>query len=759
MQELVVQRVKHLTLAHFRGFVGDRAEWDTDADLVLLLGPNGTGKTSFIEAIQLLLTGVPMSRGHGGEAKDGYASLLALRNGAPAVPRSDKGAPARYDHFELEARVSLVQPMDGTRREATLQVTGTKEGESGVRLRHTSEGCFYPADPFPERALGTAERAIDGLVVSPRRALPDADYAAGNVSQGAALQARLTSFFQHDVARVFDDAAQGRTVLDLVAPIPARIRHLSTVLEWVREAIEARIAAEGRSPEKPTQEDPADLQRYRDALEELLVLVHPVAPALLELPQGSDATGLARAASEMCERWGVRGVEPQDAPQRLSSILENQEPKWRQEFERLARGSASEGEVRDWQAELEQLRAALETLRVRRPGLAEEAAAFHGAVVTRRAENGEPVEERLPNLLHTLRALQQGLQGWSESARRGWGPRPARLKEEFAAVRRDALGAFVAELEDWTKALEHDLRRQREQEQRRSELEKKLLERTPETEALSRLPAAVAAARKVPQQAWRRLMDWEAWTAKEAVRNERMAALWGLQEDVKRCGDHVDGLRAYNPSALKQLERSLNEVSRRFSIVGNREIDLRVEEATVTDDGAGAEGKSRSTERLSARTKPSYADGRGLSELSSGQKSQLAVGFLIAQNLLVAQGAPPLDRGMPHRVLLLDDVSSTYDLTNLMRESILWRQLAYTDEPKLKRQIFLSSHHEDLTNQLLDHLVPPRGFTMRVLRFKDWRPDTGPMIESFEVEPARRLDDSEAIQAFQTNLEALFHGG
>lgn len=169
--------------------------------------------------------------------------------------------------------------------------------------------------------------------------------------------------------------------------------------------------------------------------------------------------------------------------------------------------------------------------------------------------------------------------------------------------------------------------------------------------------------------------------------------------------------------------------------------------------------KSRDEEELiSARARLVYEDGRGLAELSSGQQSQAAVAMLVAQNLLVAQAQPPLDRGMPHRVLLLDDVSSSYDLTNLVRESILWRQLAYTDNPSLKRQVFISSHHEDLTNLLLDQLAPPKGYRMKVLRFVSWSLKDGPGIECFDVEPSRSHDDPAAVEAFRTTIGEIFHG-
>lgn len=56
-----IDRVLRVELKDFRGFKvrsgGEPHVVDTDADLVLLSGANGHGKTSFLEAILLLLTG------------------------------------------------------------------------------------------------------------------------------------------------------------------------------------------------------------------------------------------------------------------------------------------------------------------------------------------------------------------------------------------------------------------------------------------------------------------------------------------------------------------------------------------------------------------------------------------------------------------------------------------------------------------------------------------------------------------------------
>jgi len=58
-----------------------------------------------------------------------------------------------------------------------------------------------------------------------------------------------------------------------------------------------------------------------------------------------------------------------------------------------------------------------------------------------------------------------------------------------------------------------------------------------------------------------------------------------------------------------------------------------------------------------------------------------------------------------------------------------------------QRQLFIVSHHEELTNRLVDFLVPPEGKTMHILNFINWLPDNGPEVEQYKVEQATRASD------------------
>ena len=174
-----------------------------------------------------------------------------------------------------------------------------------------------------------------------------------------------------------------------------------------------------------------------------------------------------------------------------------------------------------------------------------------------------------------------------------------------------------------------------------------------------------------------------------------------------------------------KLAGNATQVLRRFALVeGFLPLDL---------DAVGDGDNDNQNHGFSPRTK----DNRRLSDFSTGQKAQTAVALMAAQNLSL--------RGVP-RVMILDDVSTSYDLSNLSREALLWRQLAYGGRGYYQRQVFLSSHHEDLTHGLLDLLTPPKGKKMYLIRFKGWSPKTGPVVEQFEVEPTGNAWDDDGKQ-------------
>ncbi|HHW41628.1 MAG TPA: AAA family ATPase [Syntrophomonadaceae bacterium] len=114
--------------------------------------------------------------------------------------------------------------------------------------------------------------------------------------------------------------------------------------------------------------------------------------------------------------------------------------------------------------------------------------------------------------------------------------------------------------------------------------------------------------------------------------------------------------------------------------------------------------------------------------LSTAQLNQVAIAYMLALNRGV--------RDHPFGFICLDDVSSAFDLNNLAADAHLIRMLAYGDDPAQSRQIFLTSHHDEITTRLLPLLLPPKGKTLKIVEFVDFDPKEGPAVKVYRVREA-----------------------
>jgi energy-coupling factor transporter ATP-binding protein EcfA2 len=122
-------------------------------------------------------------------------------------------------------------------------------------------------------------------------------------------------------------------------------------------------------------------------------------------------------------------------------------------------------------------------------------------------------------------------------------------------------------------------------------------------------------------------------------------------------------------------------------------------------------------------------------DLSTGQKSQLAICWTINLNLV-------LTKRLGHKVIGFDDFTTSLDMNQMIPASVLLRKLAYAnDSDAAKRQVIITSHHEDLTNRLLDFLLPPDGKTMKVIQFEDWSVNNGPSYKCYDVDMKKLNQD------------------
>ncbi|SEC94916.1 hypothetical protein SAMN02787142_2239 [Burkholderia sp. WP9] len=120
------------------------------------------------------------------------------------------------------------------------------------------------------------------------------------------------------------------------------------------------------------------------------------------------------------------------------------------------------------------------------------------------------------------------------------------------------------------------------------------------------------------------------------------------------------------------------------------------------------------------------ADGPGYRSLSTGQRTQLAVCWSVCLSYALR------DR-LSAPLLGFDDFTTALDMGQLIPAAGILRQLAYTSSEEYYRQVIVTSHHEDLTNRLVEYLLPPRGKTMRVIEIQEWSPEHGPQMQVYDA--------------------------
>ena len=256
----------------------------------------------------------------------------------------------------------------------------------------------------------------------------------------------------------------------------------------------------------------------------------------------------------------------------------------------------------------------------------------------------------------------------------------------------------------------------------RKDLQAKLTQIQAELDRLThdqlRHEAAAGAQRLVERQ--KDLEDRDAEATEDARRRARWPQISTRLEVLKKQRELIASLRQgkLEKDVLKTVQTTMNAVMSHFVVAGiasDRAIKVRRQEKTLT---------------------PDFADKRQLmGHLSTGQRAQDALAWLLGTNVL-------LQKWLPHRLLLLDDLSTALDLTNLAAECALLRKFVYGGRNQgRKRQVILASHHDQLTHQIYNLLLPPEGFTMREVQLADWSMEKGPDIRASKIKPTRAATD------------------
>lgn len=117
----------------------------------------------------------------------------------------------------------------------------------------------------------------------------------------------------------------------------------------------------------------------------------------------------------------------------------------------------------------------------------------------------------------------------------------------------------------------------------------------------------------------------------------------------------------------------------------------------------------------------------GLISLSSSQMASLALSIVIAA---------AVDGSLPMGFVCLDDIANSFDMNNLAADAAIIRKIAY-GPGAYSRQVVITSHHEEITDRLVSLLLPPADKTMKVIEFKNWSETGGTDCVEWSISPEK----------------------
>ena len=691
-------KLKSLDVAGFRGFP-KAVSFDLDADAVIVAGVNGSGKTSFFDAVLWALCGY--------------------------VDRLDQGSSVLVSRYSSsgEARVGV-----------TLQ---SSDGVLSTIVRRFDDRMHLSVQTGAGEAISgpAAEAALIDLL------WPDATAATNPVE---ALTRSLThaSYLQQDAVRTFVEAADDQTRFDVVGELvgAGRIRELQAAIEssrqsWTRattaltkdlepieqqrSALAERLGRLGAAND--TAEDSQAFEQWRLAVAGLV----GDAPPVEHSPEGLDRALSSLQAREQAEARRAAALRrlatyleapPKPGPDvaLLQAAVTVAEGARLQASEALAMAQEQAAAARRLQVELSERTDSLRAL-------AQLALRHLDAVCPVCAQTYDQASTRL-----RLQALLDGASAAPAEA----GPDVHAAAAAHELAERDATTAaqVLAEGEraaqqvaDWQAALEP------------------LLSETglaysgvmpPDLAAQIEGLAARATSMRQLRQQGEQLSLALARAAETSLRVELNEQLLQVSGDIAERRKTIDAREA-----ARELGSSLLEALRNASVAvvthQVERIEPLLQRVFATVD------PHPSLRVASLLTKTQRGHGRLWTELndptgdenvrdpalvlSSSQLNVLAVAIFLSLNLAIPT--------LPLQLVALDDPLQSLDNVNLLGLADLLRRVKST------RQVIVSTHDERLA-ELLERKLRPVGPGERTIRIdlEGWTTD-GPSVSSTDVTP------------------------
>ncbi len=691
-------RLKSLKIAGFRGFPKE-VSFDLDADVVIVAGVNGSGKTSFFDAVLWALCGY--------------------------VDRLDQGSDVLVNRYSSsgEARVAV-----------TLQ---SGDGILSTIVRRFDESMHLSVQTGTGEAISGA--AADAALVD--LLWPDAN-AAKNPIEALMRSLTHTSYLQQDAVRTFVEADSDETRFDVVGELvgAGRIRELQAAIEssrqsWTRattaltkdlEPIEQQLAALveslGRLGAADDSSDATNaFEQWRLAVADLVGGTSPVEYTLAGLDRALS-TLQAREQAEARRGAALRRLvthleaPPPPAPDaaQLQAAVTVADGARAEASQRLALAQEQAAAARRRQVELSER---TESLRA----LAQLALQHLDDVcpVCAQTYDQDTTRERLQSLLNDASAAP------SEA-----GPDVAASAADYEIADRDAtttaqalaegqrLGQQVA---DWQAALEPLL-----SETGLAHSEGILSGIAAQIEGFAARAATMRQLREQGEQLSLGLAR-AAETSRRVDLNERLVQISADIDQRRKTIDARQATRALGSSVLDALRNASSEVVthkveriepllRRIFATMDPHPSLRVASfLTETQRGRGHLWTELDDPTGNVKVRDPAT------VLSSSQLNVLAVAIFLSLNLAIPT--------LPLQLVALDDPLQSLDNVNLLGLADLLRRV------KATRQVIVSTHDDRLT-ELLERKLRPVGPDERTIRIdlQGWTPD-GPSVSSIDVTP------------------------
>lgn len=691
-------KLKSLEVAGFRGFP-QAVSFDLDADAVIVAGVNGSGKTSFFDAVLWALCGY--------------------------VDRLDQGSSVLVSRYSSsgEARVGV-----------TLQ---SSDGVLSTIVRRFDDRMHLSVQTGAGEAISGA--AADAALID--LLWPDAN-AATNPAEALTRSLTHASYLQQDAVRTFVEADDDQTRFDVVGELvgAGRIRELQAAIESSRQSWTRATTALTKDLEPIEQQRAAlverlgrlgaadDISESTDAFEQWRLAVAGLVgdtPPMEHTPAGLDRALSTLQAREQAEARRVASLR------RLATHLEARPPPAPDVAVLQAAVTVADGaraQASQALALAQEQAAAARRLQVELSERTESLRAL-AQLALQHLDDVCPVCAQTYDQAATRRRLQ-GLLDDASAAPADAGPNVHAAAAAYEIAERDAITAAhvladgrraAQEAADWQAALESLL----------SEAGLAHSEFMPSGIAaqIEGLAARATSMRQLRQQGERLSLGLAraAETSLRAELNERLVQITGdidqrlkmidARRATRELGSSVlDALRnASSTVVTHQVERIEPLLQRIFATV-DPHPSLRVASFLTKTQG----GHGRLWTELDDPTGDVNVRDPAL-VLSSSQLNVLAVAIFLSLNLAIPT--------LPLQLVALDDPLQSLDNVNLLGLADLLRRV------KATRQVIVSTHDDRLAELLERKLRPvgPGGRTIRI-DLEGWTPD-GPSVSSADVTP------------------------